>query len=421
MDSRAFPGVPIGPRSIAGLLAILLSLAACGGTPAPSAVPSPNSTNTPLPTPIPTVPPRRIVGYFTSWGIYERDYQAGDVPGDKLTHVNYAFANIDKDTLECIRGDIWSDDATLRQFPNVKEQFPHLKMLISIGGWTWSGRFSDAALTEESRQRFVKSCVNLFLIRYKEVFDGVDIDWEFPVSGGMPGNVERPEDRRNFTLLLQEFRRQLDELGAQNGKHYFLTIAAPASPQLYANFEWGELIQYLDWVNLMAYDFHGGWDKVTNFNAPLYASAKDPSPPGLNVQAAVQAYLDAGIPPEKLVLGVPFYGRGWAGVVDVDHGLYQKSSYLPRGTWEAGVFDYKDLAANYVDQKGYTRYWHDQAQVPWLFNPEKGVFIAYEDPESVALKADYVLSHHLGGMMFWELTADGGVLLDTIYWRLKSP
>ena len=180
------------------------------------------------------------------------------------------------------------------------------------------------------------------------------------------------------------------------------------------------ITRYLDWLNLMAYDFHGGWDEVTNFHAPLYASSTEPSPDYLNVDAAVQAYLDAGVPSEKIVLGVPFYGRGWAGVPDRDHGLYQAVSYLPPGTWEAGVFDYRDLAANYVDTDEYTRYWHEQVKAPWLYNPSEGVFIGYEDPESLAFKAEYVLVRNLGGVMFWELSADDGSLLDVLAQHLRS-
>ncbi|MFN2225696.1 MAG: glycoside hydrolase family 18 protein, partial [Anaerolineae bacterium] len=200
---------------------------------------------------------------------------------------------------------------------------------------------------------------------------------------------------------------------------YLLTIAAPAGAETYGNIELAAISRHLDWLNLMAYDFHGSWDKVTGSLAPLHASTADPAgddpDPGLNVHAAVRAYLAAGVPADKLVLGVPFYGRGWAGVPDVDQGLYQPVTHLPRGTWEQGAFDYKDLARNYVDVNGYTRYWHDEAKTPWLYNPETQVFITYDDPESLALKAAYVDEWNLGGVVFWELSADDGSLLDTLY------
>ena len=388
--------------------------------PPPTPTPLPSPTSTPLPSPTPERSAKRIVGYYTSWSIYERDFQVADIPADKLTHVNYAFANVDAETGACKLGDIWADDANFRYLGQLKEKYPHLKALISVGGWTWSGSFSDVALTDASRQQFVKSCIDRFLVgRYDGIFDGIDIDWEFPVSGGMPKNVARPEDKHNYTLLMAEFRRQFDELAAQTGRQYLLTIAAPAGPDVYANIELKEISASLDWLNLMAYDFHGRWDKVTNFHAPLYATAADPGPEGLNADAAVQAYLEAGVPAAKVVLGVPFYGRGWAGVPDVDGGLYQPNTHLPKGTWEQGVFDYKDLAENYVGQGDYTRYWHDEAQAPWLYSPSAQVFITYDDPESLAHKAGYVNEWDLGGVMFWELSCDDGSLLDALYSHLR--
>jgi len=404
-------------------LGLWAAVAGCTAKPPPATPTHPPATAAPSPTPSPTPEPvsRRIVGYYTSWSIYQRDFQVADIPAARLTHVNYAFANLDGETGECKLGDIWSDDANFRYLGELEEKYPHLKALISVGGWTWSGHFSDVALTEASRQHFVESCIDRFLIgRYAGIFDGIDIDWEFPVGGGLPKNTARPEDKHNYTLLMQEFRRQLDALEAQTGRHYLLTIAAPASAGVYANIELGEISLSLDWLNLMAYDFHGSWDKVANLNAPLYTTLADPAPDTLNAHAAVQGYLAAGVPADKLVLGVPFYGRGWAGVPDVDHGLYQTATHLPKGTWEQGVFDYKDLAQNYVDQNGYTRHWHAEARVPWLYNPAVQVFITYDDPESLGLKADYVNAWNLGGVMFWELSADDGALLDALYARLRQ-
>jgi chitinase len=424
-------GVSLVVLFVTGLLLLLVCLVGCGGGPAqptatpPPPTPSPESspTSEPGPTPLPTAPvdvsSMPIVGYYPSWGIYIRDYQIMDIPAGRLTHVNYAFANIDPDTGECIIGDIWADDANFRQMALLRQQYPHLKVLIAIGGWTWSGEFSNVALTEASREKFVASCVNRFLIRYGDAFDGIDLDWEFPVVGGIAGSAARPEDKHNYTLLVEEFRRQMDALEEETGREYLLTLAAPAKPATYAHYELDALSQYLDWFNVMTYDYHGSWDDTTNFSAPLNESSGDPSEGRLSVDTTVQGYLEAGVPPEKIMLGVPFYGRGWAGVPDVDHGLYQPTTHLPRGTWEKGIFDYKDLAKNYVAQNDYTRHWHEEAQAPWLYNPSEGIFITFDDPESVALKADYVISHGLGGIMFWELSGDDGSLLDAIYDHLN--
>ncbi len=358
------------------ILAVLISglLAACqpASTPAltalvPSPTTAPHPTPTLLPTPsmistqtaLPTLEPTavpieqdpvRLIGYFTSWGIAGRGYRVTYIPGEMLTHINYAFGVISPQEDKCVLGDPVADvqkfyganesfdhkpdlkDAlhgAFGQFLKLKVQYPHLKVLISIGGWNGSARFSDVALTAETRAKFVDSCISLYFRKYPGVFDGMDIDWEYPVSGGL--QVGRPEDKRNFTLLLQEFRRQLDLQGLADGKNYLLTIAAPAGPANYANLELEQIHKYLNWINLMTYDFHGAWDSTTNFNSPLYKSSSDPSPDPVvreqfNVDAAVQAYLAAGVPPKKLTVGVPFYGRGWQGVPDVNHGLFQPAT-----------------------------------------------------------------------------------------------
>jgi chitinase len=378
-------------------------------------------------------PTYRIIGYYTSWSIYARSYFVTDIPADKLTHINYAFANV-SEAGECIVGDEWADtqyrypgDPTdapflgnFRQLNVLKEQYPHLKTLISVGGWTWSEHFSDAALTAESRAKFARSCVAL-MKQYG--FDGLDIDWEYPVTVGINPALGRPEDKENFTLLLAELRAQLDAQGEQDGGlHYLLTIAAPAGPGQYRHLQLDQIHPYLDWINVMAYDFHGGWDTTTNFNAPLYAAADDPNPDdaSLNADAAMQAYLAAGIPADKLVMGVPFYGRGWSGVPDIQDGLFQPAAGVPDGTWEPGAFDYHDLEANYLPT--FTRYWHAEAKVPWLYNADQQIMISYDDPESLGIKAAYVKSEGLGGIMFWELSSDTGAhaLVNALYGQFNS-
>ncbi len=456
--------MPLKKKIFSMLISVMLIsgvLAGCRAAPTPlSTAFIPTSTNAPLPTKtllpspafIPTqttlptlgptaVPieqdPQRLIGYFTSWGIAGRGYRVTHIPGEMLTHINYAFGVISPQEDKCVLGDPVADvqkfyganesfdhkpdlkDAlhgAFGQFLKLKVQYPHLKVLISIGGWNGSARFSDVALTAESRTKFVDSCINLYFRKYPGVFDGMDIDWEYPVSGGLQAG--RPEDKRNFTLLLQEFRRQLDLQGQADGKNYLLTIAAPAGPANYANLELDQIHKSLNWINLMTYDFHGAWDSTTNFNSPLYKSSTDPSPDPVvrnqfNVDAAVQAYLTAGVPAEKLTIGVPFYGRGWQGVPDVNHGLYQPATGAAPGRYEPGVFTYSEVKANYLPT--YARYWQDEAMVPWIYDPATGIMITYEDPQSVALKAEYVKANHLSGMMFWELSNDGGELVTAAY------
>jgi chitinase len=390
------------------LLVVALATLSCAAV--PSAEPDPQPAG------------QRVVGYFVEWGIYQRNYHVASIPGDRLTHINYAFAKVSPqgevglfDSFAAIDkaypGDKWDPPTTLRgnfnQLALLKKKHPHLKTLISVGGWTLSGPFSDVAATPETRARCAKSCA-AFASKYG--FDGVDIDWEYPVGGGLEGNKVRPEDRANYPLLLAEIRKELDAQGKKDSKRYLLTIAAPAGPKIIAHFDLAAITPHLDWYNLMAYDFHGGWDKQTGFNAPLYPDPKDPRADEtirkqFNVDAAVKAYLTAGVPADKLVLGVPFYGRGWGGVKDANDGLYQPASGpAPRGTWEPGVWDWKDLANNHVNKLTPNR--HPDARVPWLFDPKTGVMISYDDPTSIRAKAEYIVKHKLGGAMIWELSAD---------------
>jgi len=367
---------------------------------------------------------KKIVAYFVEWGVYQRDYHVADIPAEKLTHINYAFANV-SDGGECILydsyaaidkfypGDSWEGGAmrgSFNQLRLLKEAHPHLKTLISIGGWTLSSKFPELAATAAGREKFARSCVE-FMLAYG--FDGIDVDWEYPVSGGLTDGT--PEDKENFTLLLAELREELDDAGAG----YLLTIAAPAGPSTYPNLELDLIHPYLDFINVMTYDFHGGWENQTGHNAAMYPTDGDPSEISQtgNVNAAIQAYLDAGIPPAKVVMGLPFYGRGWQDVSATAIGRFQSASgAAANGTWEAGIFDYKDLKNNFVGQ-GYTRYWDEDAQVPYLYNPATGIWISYDDTESMTIKTEYIVSEGLGGAMYWELSSDtaDAELLSVVY------
>ena len=311
---------------------------------------------------------KRIVAYYIEWGIYGRDYHPADMPLDKITHVNYAFANIGDDGRIAIGdpyaaidraypGDTWEQPyrGTYNQLNNVlRAQYPHIKTLISVGGWTWSGRFSDAAATEQSRDLFASSCVE-FIRNYN--FDGVDIDWEYPVCCGLADNGYRPEDRENYTLLMTELREQLDAAGAEDGRTYLLTIAAAGGVDKLENYELAELAAQLDWVNTMSYDFMGAWDlSLTGHHSGLYANPDNPSSnPNVrdyyNSHESVQPWLQAGVPADRIVMGVPFYGRAWGGVNPTDNGLFQSATSVPPGTWDdwssgdTGINDYTQIAS----------------------------------------------------------------------------
>ncbi len=355
---------------------------------------------------------KRSIAYYTAWSTYGRNYQVSQIPGKQLTHINYAFANVANgqcvvgdpyaDTDKFFPGDSWDAGAkrgNFNQLNKLKAANPGLRTLISVGGWTWSKNFSAAAATSQSRDLFATSCAQ-FMKQYG--FDGLDIDWEYPVSGGLEPGVAA--DKANYTLLLQALRTELDRLGTADGKNYDLTIAAPAGPSTLTNIEIDKVAKTVDWVNLMSYDFHGSWDKTTGFNAPLAPNPADPGPAEFDITSAVNSWLKGGIPANKLVLGLAMYGRGWSGVAPADAGLFQSATGVPKGSFEDGVFDYKDLKANYIPKM--TRYWDAASKVPWLYNSATGVFISYDDSESIGHKAKFISSENLGGGMFWELSGD---------------
>jgi len=384
---------------------------------------------------------RKIVAYWIEWGIYGRNYQPADTPFEKITHLNYAFANIDAggrvvpyDTYAAIDkiypGDAWDQPikGAYNQLNNVlKRQHPHLKTLISVGGWTLSGRFSDVALTPSSRATFAESCVG-FLRTYG--FDGIDIDWEYPVAGGLESNTYRPQDRGNFTLLMRDVRAALDAAGTADGRDYLLTIAAPAGYDKFANMDAASYAQYLDFINVMTYDYFGAWDlSFTANHAMLDANPGIPSAnPDLrtkyNTRYAVQQYLDAGVPASKVVLGIPFYGRGWKGVPATGDGLFQPGTGVPPGTWDdwssgaTGVNDFTEIDREFLAPgSGYVRRWDPVSRSPFVYSPTAhgGHWVGYEDEDSVTLKLEWAESLGLGGAMFWEITADRDQkLLDAI-------
>ncbi len=372
----------------------------------------------------PSAPPIRVVGYLASWGVRTKGTAIADLPAKNLTHVFYAFAAIASDgsvTLgdRCTDVGACGQGASLPARPRgnfaelqrLKERYHHLKLAISIGGWGGSARFSDAALTDSSRRRFSESAIELFIRRWPNLFDGIDIDWEFPVQGGLKGNVERPADKQNFTLLLAELRRGLDAQGKKDTRHYELTIAASARPSEIANIELDRIVPLLDFINVMTYDYHTG-GSIAHFNAPLFAAKNDPTPE-LNVDASMRAFRDGGVLPEKLLVGIPFFARAYGGVPNVNAGLFQPSAGPPKDWRESGG-DWRTLARTRLRNPRYTRHWETSAQVPWLYDPRGGTWITYDDPEAVRAKMNYMREHGLGGVVIWELGADDGRLMQAI-------
>jgi chitinase len=296
------------------------------------------------------------------------------------------------------------DDKNIPALIALKQENPSLTVLVSVGGWLWSGNFSDMALSTQSRSVFIQSVV-AFVDRYK--LDGLDIDWEYPGMSGATNHF-RPEDKQNYTLLLKELRQRFDKEETKLHRHLYITIATGSSSDWLAHTEMAEVQKYVDTVNLMAYDFYEPEsDLVTGNHAPLFTDPADPKK--ISADRSVQEYEQAGVPAAKIVLGVPFYGHVWGQVANQNHGLFQPGKSVPNA-----FAHYGNISSTMLNH-GFSRYWDSAASVPYLYNADTKIFVSYEDPESLALKCKYVVDHKLGGIMFWEYTADpSGTLLDAI-------
>lgn len=402
---------------------------------------------------------KRVIGYFAQWGIYARNYRVKNIDtsgsASKVTHINYAFGNVRNNRCQVgvtiptneatgEGGDAFADytkafqagesvsgaadtwDQPLRgnwnQLKQLKAKYPNLKVLISLGGWTWSRGFASAA-RPENRVAFVSSCIDAYIRgnlpvtdgaggagAAAGVFDGIDLDWEYPSACGLACGT--PEESANFTALLAEFRRQLDAVRPG----LLLTIAAGAGVDKVRVTDPAAYSQYLDYINVMTYDFHGTWDSRTNHHSPLFDSPNDPRTGDqklYNSNDAMEAFLSRGVPASKLNLGIGFYGRGWTGVPNVNNGLYQTGSAAP-GTYEAGNEDYKVLK----DRPG-TVFTDANARATWKY--DGNTFWSYDTPAMITEKMSYVKAQNLGGAFFWEFSGDdaSGTLATTISNGLK--
>ncbi|WP_394835691.1 glycosyl hydrolase family 18 protein [Pendulispora rubella] len=424
------------------------------------------------------------VGYFVQWGIYGRQYFVRNVDttgaAAKLTHINYAFGNIDPVNLTCLHGvtkatspnpqdpnqgdgagDAEADYSrpfaaaqsvdgvadtgweSLRgnynQLKKLKAKYPNLKVLISLGGWTYSKYFSDVAATDAARKKFVTSCVDMYIKGNLPVyngaggagtaagiFDGIDIDWEWPGAEGHAGNHVSPNDKANLALLLAEFRRQLDSLSTQTGKRYQLTAFTPADPaKIAAGWDLPQDAASLDIFNVQGYDFHGAgsdnsWEpNRTGHQGNLYADAEDPYSFHFSVESAINAYTSAGVSPRKLTLGLAFYGRGWQGVTDGGKfGEWQAANGAAPGQFqeEAGTRGYANLIASVPN----CTVRHDEASVATsCFTGNGGQWWTFDDAWSIQKKTAWIKSKGLLGAMAWEMSGDTGTLMTAVDTGLK--
>lgn len=343
-----------------------------------------------------TPAPWRVVGYAMGWN------PAQDQDLHKIDTLIFAFAKIDdgKVTLTGAAAE------KLQTLVALKRRDPSLKVEISVGGWG-AGGFSEAARTAAGRKRFADGAAQLVA---GHGADGLDIDWEYP-GHHESGIASSPDDRANFTLLLQAVRASLDREGAEQGRRgadrYTLSIAAADGPFV-SGIDLAAVNRYVDWFNLMTYDFCNAMTPDTCHHTGLHASQLAPADARTTARA-VRQFLGAGVPPAKLVIGVAFYGREFGGVKPAHDGLYQ-----PYGKFMAFV-PWSKLKADFIGKRGFVRHWDARADAPWLWNAATRTFITYDDPQSIAAKAAFVKAHHLGGIMYWEQGLDpDGQLLDAI-------
>lgn len=350
-----------------------------------------------------------LLGYYAGWtGEPARG-------AERLSAISYAFLALMPDGSVAL-GHRESDEAAIGRLRELKRRHRGLLLFASVGGWTGSRHFSNMAHDAGRRARFIATCLE-FLRR--EGFDGIDIDWEYPgaIGDGCPAGetCDRPTDKEDLIELAREMRAAFDAARDMDGRAYLITVAAGVDAKYASNQAgpWlGRLAQSLDWVNLMTYDYHGTWERTANFVAPL---GRDPAAPtDESVDASVSLYLSEGIAPGKLMLGVPFYGKGWTGCAPGPRGdgLYQACSGLARPEHEAS-FEF-----GYLEERrflGLDPRWHDAAAEASLYDPATGTFVAFDDERSMKEKARYARRRGLRGVMFWELTADRrGTLLRAL-------
>jgi chitinase len=350
--------------------------------------------------------------YYTRWENFKPD----SLPYDKLTHIIFSFTEVIDNEMKFPEDTL---DLMLKALVKQKKKHPDLKVMVACGGWAGSGGFSEMARTAENRKKFVESVVK-FIKKYK--LDGLDIDWEYPGLPGI-GNPYIPEDKENFTTLMCELRDGLNTIC----DHQVLTFAGAGWENAFNHIELDKVMQCVSYINVMSYDLAGGEDSFTSHHTNLGlvkmediqgtpAATKmveegDSTKP-FSTEKIVSYLINKGVKPSQIVIGSNFSGRAWQGVPPENNGLYQ----LNRGRWR-GFGSYAKIRKNIEDKNGFVRYWDPIAKAPYLYNAKDSIFITYDDTMSVRLKTKYAAELGLGGIMFWQLSADApeNGLVDAIY------
>lgn len=396
----------------------------------------------------------KVVGaYYVEWGVYGRKFTVDKIPAQNLTHILYGFTPICggdgiNDSLKEIEGSFQAlqracagradfkvaihDPWAAVQMPQsgltaydepykgnfgalmaLKQAYPDLKILPSVGGWTLSDPFYFLG-DKAKRDTFVAS-VKEFLQTWK-FFDGVDIDWEYPAGQGANPRLGSPSDGATYVALMKELRAMLDELEAQTGRQYELTSAIGAGYDKIEDVDYRAAQQYMSHIFMMTYDFNGAWSNTElGHQTNLYAASWDPATK-YTTDKAVNLLLAQGVDPGKLVVGAAMYGRGWTGVSGYQAGnpFTGTATGKVKGTWEDGVVDYRDIVNNRMGT-GWVQGYDEVAEAPYLFKASTGDLITYDNDRSVKAKGQYVLANQLGGLFSWEIDADNGDILNAMH------
>ena len=416
--------------------------------------------------------------YFVEWGIYGRDYDVTNMPAQNLSHILYGFIPICGENAslsggpkraletacagsadyEVVIHDPWAAvqkalpgvDAkdpirgTYSQLMALKQRYPDIKILPSVGGWTLSDPFGGFT-NKANRDIFVAS-MEEFLRTWK-FYDGVDIDWEFPGGDGPNPDIGDPiNDGPAYVALMQELRAMLDKLEAETGRTYELTSDIGAGYDKIEDVDYQAASQYMDYIFAMTYDFYGAWSNVTGHQTALYCgehmsagqcngtglddNGEPRKGPAYTTDNAVQLLLAQNVPSKKIVVGTAMYGRGWEGVYPQNAAIDGNPMTAPgngplkgstaQGVWEDGVIDYKGVKANMIGAagtgiNGFEVGYDEQAQAAYVWNRATGKLITYDSRKSVLAKGAYVNQYNLGGLFAWEIDADNGDILNAMH------
>ncbi|KAH7095056.1 glycoside hydrolase superfamily [Paraphoma chrysanthemicola] len=424
----------------------------------------PTTTKYTAPTTIPKPPVGdrdgyRAVGYYGNWDIYARNFTPQQIPASRLTHLLYSFADNRPDGTVFLTDtfadvekhwatDSWSESGnnmygSLKQLGLLKQKNRNLKVMLSIGGWTYTNEkkhMDPVGASATAIQTFAKSCVDM-VRNYG--FDGIDIDWEYPQDA---------TQGLQFLAMLRETRKSLDAYADQMSRNkgyaeeakpkFLLSIAAPAGEANYKNMPLKEVGEVVDFVNLMvrcfnhkkrahaylvewnglvltflqAYDYAGAWDKTTGHSSNLAPSRSNPKSTPYNTDSVVQHYLRSGVPSQKLNLGMPLYGHAFTNT----YGLGQPYNGNGKGSFEAGIYDFKDLPL-----EGATEYWDEEAYATYSYDNSSHMLVSYDTVEMALTKVGYIKQNKLGGAMWWEVSGDkigkGSIITNVRPSSLQEP